>query len=163
MNVHNFTIEFLRYLTHEEGFSFPKAEIAGSGLKEYLIKRAEGELEEEPSLFEKMMQPELSNKKKPPPSFDHILCPDKTTFDRFIGSFLSFFNFRLFRAAIVFESIPAWLRFLEAKGLIEHEMRRKTVSSVYELYGDLRNLLEKEGEDKKYLIAKLEKAYLDRC
>jgi hypothetical protein len=162
INVHNFTIEFLRYLTREEGFSFPKAEIAGSGLKEYLIKRAEGELEEEPSLFEKMMQPELRNKKKPPPSFDHILCPDKTTFDRFIGSFLSFFNLRFCRAAIVFESIPAWLRFLEAKGLIEHKMRRETVSSVYELYGALRNILEKEGEDKKYLIAKLERVYLDR-
>jgi len=161
-NVHNFTIEFLRYLTREEGFSFPKAEIAASELREYLIKRAEGELEEEPSLFEKMMQPELKNKKKPPPSFDHILCPDKKTFDRFIGSFLSFFNLRLFRAAIVFESIPAWLRFLENKGLIEYAMRLKTGSSVYELYGALRNILEKEDEDKKCLIAYIEKAYLDR-
>ena len=41
-------------------------------LVECLRRVAEGELEEEPSLFEKMMQPELRNKKKPPPSFDHI-------------------------------------------------------------------------------------------
>ena len=85
-----------------------------------------------------------------------------SVFDRFIGSFLSFFNLRLFRAAIVFESIPAWLRFLENKGLIEYAMRLKTGSSVYELYGALRNILEKEDEDKKCLIAYIEKAYLDR-
>jgi hypothetical protein len=161
-NVHNFTNEFLRYLTREEGVSFPKAEIAKSELRQYLLKRAEGGLEEEPSLFEKMMQPELKDKEKPPPSFHHILCPDKKTLERFLGSRLSFFSFRIFRVAIFFESIPAWLRFLESKGLIEHEMQRKTVSSIYELYGDIRNIFEREGEDKQCLIENIEKAYIDR-
>ena len=151
-NVHYLGIEFLRYLTLEEGFFFPQAEIAALELKAYLIKRVEGDLEEEPSLFEKMMQPELKNKKKSPPSFDHILCPDQKSFDRFIGSFLTFFNVRIFRAGIVFGSIPAWLRFLEAKGLIEHQMRHQTVASIYKLYRALRNILENEGEDKKCLI-----------
>jgi hypothetical protein len=161
-NVHYLSIEFLRYLTLEEGFSFPKAEIAASELRAYLVKRAEGDLEEEPSLFEKMMQPELKNKKKSPPSFDHILCPDQKSLDRFIGSFLSFFNIRIFRAGIVFESIPAWLRFLETRGLIDHKMRRYTAASINKLYEAIRNILEKEGEDKKCLIAHIENAYWGR-
>ena len=161
-NVHYLGIEFLRYLTLEEGFSFPKAEIAASELRAYIVKRVKGDLEEEPSLFEKMMQPDLKNKKKPPLSFDHILCPDQKTFDRFIGGFLTFFNVRIFRAGIVFESIPAWLRFLETKRLIDYKMRRQTMESVYKLYGALRNILENEGEDKKRLIAHIENAYMNR-
>ena len=162
MNVHHFTSEFLGYYARKEGVSFPKAEIARSELRRYLIDRAQGELEEEPSMFEKIMQPELKNKKRQLPSFDYILYPDKKTLDVFIGKMLNFFSFRLFRAIIFFESIPAWLRFLEINGLIEQEMRRNTVSSVFELFGDIRNVIERESKDKGRLIAHIEKAYSDR-
>lgn len=127
-----------------------------------MIDRAQGELEEEPSMFEKIMQPELKNKKRQLPSFDHILYPDKKTLDVFIGKMLNFFSFRLFSAIIFFESIPAWLRFLEINGLIEQEMRRNTVSSVFELFGDIRNVIERESKDKERLTAHIEKAYSDR-
>ncbi|MBW1697167.1 MAG: hypothetical protein JRK26_10270 [Deltaproteobacteria bacterium] len=162
MNVHHFTSEFLGYYVRKEGVSFPKAETARSELRRYLIDRAQGELEAEPSMFEKIMQPELKNKKKQPPSFDHILCPDKKTLDVFIGKMLNFFSFKLFRAVIFFASIPAWLQFLEIKGLIEQEMRRNTMSSVFELFADIRNVIESESKDKDRLITYIEKAYSRR-
>ncbi len=158
-NVSYFTTEFLGYLTRKEKFSFPKADIARSALKSYIIKRAQGELEKEPSIFREIKQPGLKNKKPPSPSFENILCPDKKTFDIFLGSMLSLFSFRLFRAVMVFETIPAWLRFIESKGFIDHEMRHKTMSSIYELYEDMRKII--KGEDKQFLIENIEKAYPD--
>ncbi len=56
-------------------------------------------------MFEKMMNPG-KKWKEPIPSFDHDLCPDKATFEMFLGSFYGMLSFQALRPAAVYEGVP---------------------------------------------------------
>jgi hypothetical protein len=47
-----------------------------------------------------------------------------------MAGLLGMMNQLYYRAAAVFEIIPAWLRFLELRGLIDAEMRARTLSDL---------------------------------
>jgi hypothetical protein len=143
-NLGQLTLEFLRYLRHEEGVSYPKGDLAREELLDYFPRRHEGKLQPRGSMYE-----EVVLHKKPPraPKPEHPLCPDRVTMDVHLGGLIGFFNGLYYRAAATFEAIPAWLRFLQTRGLIDAERRRRTVEQLMPLQA---NLLEGWGHSAEF-------------
>ena len=90
--------------------------------------------------------PTSANPRHPGPRRS-LLCPDRGTLDRFLVRFLSFFSFQRYPAAATFKFVPAWLRFLESRGLIDAEQRSQTLSELRGLATDLRVVWEKHTAD----------------
>ena len=145
-NLYYLSVEFLGYLRREEAVPYTKGELARSNLLEYILERHDGELEPDDSPFGGRKP---SDKRKPKTSSARrtLLCPDRGTLDRFLVRFLSFFSFQRYPAAATFELVPAWLRFLESRGLIDAEQRTQTLSELRGLATDLHKVWEKHTAD----------------
>ena len=145
-NLYYLSVEFLGYLRREEAVPYTKGELARGNLLEYILERHDGELEPDDSPFGGRKP---SDKRKPKTSSARrsLLCPDRGTLDRFLVRFLSFFSFQRYPAAATFELVPAWLRFLESRGLIDAEQRTQTLSELRGLATDLRKVWEKHTAD----------------
>ena len=50
-------------------------------------------------------------------------------------------------AAALFEIVPAWLRFLESRGLIDNDRHAKTVEELRPLHADLLKLMKSYTDD----------------
>ncbi|KPA08818.1 SEC-C motif domain protein [Candidatus Magnetomorum sp. HK-1] len=157
-NVYYLTCEFMEYLLNTEGFLFPKARLAHLEIKSYIVSRAEGVFEEKGYLIKRMLSSK-SKKQKRVFFFEHILCPDKDTTDKFISNTLTIWSLRLFSGIVFYETIPAWLRFIESKGLIDDQIRQNTLISIYELFGYFKRIIEKKCKDSTYFVQQIEKAY----
>ena len=83
---------------------------------------------------------------KPPPPV-HPLCPDRITLDVCLGHLLGMLNCLYHPAAALFEVMPAWLRFLESRGLIDADRCAKTVEELRPLHAELLRLWESFTED----------------
>lgn len=130
-------VEFLGYLRREEGVSYPKGELGRQQIQQYLLDRQAGKLEWRESPLEKALQPGKTKRKPPSSPPDHGLCPDHETLDRHLGQLLNFINPQRYKAAALMELIPAWLRFLESRQLIDAAQREKTLRGLRELAGEL--------------------------
>src|SRR5262249_24619837 len=73
----------------------------------------------------------------PPPKPGHPLCPERVTLDVHLAGLLGFLNGLYHTAAALFELMPAWLRFLESRRLIDAERRMKTVEELLPLHAQL--------------------------
>jgi hypothetical protein len=122
-NLFLLTVEFLGYLHRAEGVSYPKGRLAQQRIFEYLVKRNAGELE-----------PAAAGRAPTRPKSDarsrHPLCPDRGTFERFLVELLQLIFAQPYKAAAVFELAPAWLRFLESRGLIDAPQRAATLAEL---------------------------------
>ena len=152
-NVSSLTNEFLDYLHSDEGMSYSKAGMIRTEIGSYLRSRVDGELEKRPSPFEVTKNPK--KKKAPTPGFIHILCPDKPTFERFLVQKMNIISVRLYRALACFESIPAWLRFLELNGLIDFTLRNKIFLSIMKLYPSMEKIVGEAMHREDFLINEL--------
>ena len=113
------TAEFAGVLHREHGMPLTRANEARTQLVLYLGERFDGELEEREShWFRRQPKPTSKDPTRP----RHPLCPDPATLDRFVAGLVGFFAGRAHAAASLMESIPAWLRFLESRGLLEAEL-----------------------------------------
>jgi hypothetical protein len=147
-NLYDLTVEFLGHLHREHGVSYTKGELGRKQILEYLRERHTGELEPTESLF----QAQLGRKKgkqhlKPKHRVDHLLCPDRETLDRYLGGLLQFINPQHYKATATFELVPAWLRFLESRQLIDDEQRAKTLLELRPLSNDLLKVLRLYRDD----------------
>jgi hypothetical protein len=147
-NLYDLTVEFLGHLRRERGVPYTKGELARKHILEYLWDRHAGKLEPRENLF----QAQLGRKKgkrhlKPKPQVDHLLCPDRETLDRYLGGLLQFINPQQYRAAATFELIPAWLRFLESRQLIDAGQRTKTLLELRDLGDELLKVLQRYPDD----------------
>jgi hypothetical protein len=142
-NLAQLTLEFLRYLRHEEGVPYPKGELARKELIDYFVRRHHGDLEPRGSMYE-----EVVLHKRPPkaPKPEHPLCPERVTLDVHLGGLMGFLNGLYYRGAATFEVIPAWLRFLQTRGLIDAERRRRTVQQLMPVQADLLKCWENSAE-----------------
>jgi hypothetical protein len=126
-NLYDLTVEFLYYLQLEEGVPYTKGRLARKQICEYLLERHAGELRPQENVFDTMMRGKRQKRSKPKTRYpDHWLCPDRGTLDRFLAQLLGFLSGRYYEAVVTFEMIPAWLRFLELRQLIDPEQREKT-------------------------------------
>jgi hypothetical protein len=128
-NLYRLTVEFLGYLYHQEQVPYAKGELARAHIYQYILNRHDGELEP----HEPLIRPKGSRKHKSAPHRPpHPLCPDRNTLDHFLAELLYFINPQYYKAAATLELIPAWLRFLESRQLIDVEQREQT---LFELRG----------------------------
>jgi len=150
--------EFMGYLNREMEMSYPKAEMIRSEIVSYLDKRVRGDLKERLSPFELAMKPK-KKRKESVPKFEHILCPDKNTFERFLIQKLEFMNIQLYRAITCFESIPNWLQFLELKDLIGEDLYEKTLKSISRLNPSMEKIIAKFSPNELILLENLRNAW----
>ncbi len=156
-NISCLTNEFLDYLNKDEGVSYPKADMMRTEMFHYLYQRAEGELERNSGLFDDMEQKQV----KLPPEFENILCPDPDTFDRYLATMMNIMSSRFYRSLACFESVPAWLRFLESTGLIDFGLRKRTFISIEKLYPDMEKIFSKASNRDDFALSELKKAWDD--
>lgn len=93
------------------------------------IERFNGELDPQDSSWEPMSRPRRQKRRSKPKRRRQpkpLLCPDHATFDRFLAGTMQFINPQWYKAAATFELIPAWLRFIEQRGLIDAEQHAQT-------------------------------------
>jgi SEC-C motif len=144
-NLSRLTIEFVGYLRREEGVSFPRGRLAAHELYSYFIDRHHGRLDPRPSMLEQMTQP---NKRLPkPPRPAHPLCPERVTLEAFLAKMLGPFSMQVHVIAAVFQAMPAWLRFLESRRMIDADLRRKVASELSPLHTALSPVLQTQQDD----------------
>jgi hypothetical protein len=126
-NLFDLSVEFLGYLRREEGVPYTKGELGREQIKQYLLERHAGELEPQASPFEAARRPKRRQRRGKSRKPRHVLCPDRGTLDRYLARLLGFINPQHYKAAATLELVPAWLRFLESRQLIDAEERSKTM------------------------------------
>ncbi|HEX2245747.1 MAG TPA: hypothetical protein VHH94_05615, partial [Gammaproteobacteria bacterium] len=73
--------------------------------------------------------------------------PNRERLERFLGSLLQILNQLYYQAAAVFELLPAWLRFLESRHLIDATLRVRTLSDLASLTEPLCKLFGNFADD----------------
>jgi len=138
-NLIHLSAEFLGYLGREEKISYTRGEVGREQIVRYLLDRFDGELVPRPSMLESVLRPKKKPDPPPPPP-PHWLCPDRDTLDVCLSRLCGFLSAQYYKATALFELIPAWLRFLEARGLIDASRREATLSDLSGLRDDLLKL-----------------------
>ena len=140
------TQEFLGELHRREGVSFTRGELGRFQLWRYILKRFNGDLTPRESLWETMMSPKKRTRREVPQA-DHPLCPDPETLDRHLDGLLDFLAPQFYKAAALLELIPAWLRFLESRQLIEVAEKAETLYQLQDLHSQMSEFWENHTED----------------
>lgn len=125
-------IEFVSVLHHDHGSSYSRAALIRSLLPTYFSARRTGQLNPREDIAS-MMQG-----KRPFPKISrdepaHPLCPDEHTLERYLAQLLHQAKPRPYRAAVLYESLPAWLDFLMARELITAVDEQRATTALREL------------------------------
>jgi len=130
------SLEFLRYAFREEGVPYAKGELARVRFLEYFKKRKNGDLQRD-SIFS-ILAPRRTKKEKPRPLPKHlVLCPDRSTLDRYLGRLAGMFGQGHYEVAAVMDLLPAWLRFLRRRELIDAEQHAAVFKQLARLKAEL--------------------------
>ncbi len=135
INLSRLISEFVGYMRREEGVPFPRGQLVRHELYRYFIRRHEGQLDPQPSLLDRALRPNQRPPKPPPPA--HPLCPERVTLEVFLAGMVGFFNALVHTSSAVFQAIPAWLRFLESRGLVDADLRQNVAEELLPLHGVL--------------------------
>ena len=142
-------VEFLGYLQRREGVPYSKGDLATESLAQYLIRRLRGQAGISPNLYDPGQRPGRQKGKrryKQQRSY-HVLRPDPITLDAHLADMFAFLSSRHHRAAATWEVIPAWLRFLESRQLIDRAEHTRTLNSMATLSVNMLRLWENAGGD----------------
>ena len=137
-NLSRLTTEFVGYLHSVEGVPFPRGELFRAELVRYFLRRHEGELDPQPSMLARAKNPQLKLPKPPAPL--HPLCPERVTFDVHLGGMMGMLSGRYYLAAALFQAMPAWLRFLESRQLLDADTRGKVLRNLLPIHEQLLDL-----------------------
>jgi len=77
----------------------------------------------------------------------HPLCPDPTTLKEYISKLLHYAKPQLVQAAVIFETIPAWLRFLQKQQLIDTAQKKVSRQALRPLATNLAAFSQEQGQD----------------
>lgn len=142
-------MEFLGYLTREEGVRPGKADQGSKNLRDYLGDRLDGRLEHCPRLYDPGQRPEPREEecRRTRPRVVHVLCPDARTLEPYLVHQLGFLSAQYCTVAATMEIIPAWLRFLAQRQLIDSGEHEATLQGLAKLHADLLKLWKKLRHD----------------
>ena len=146
-NLFHLSLEFLGYLRREENVSYTKGELAREHIRQYILLRHDDELEPRESMVEAVMRPKRRKPKPKPRKPAHLLCPDRSTLNRYLARLLGFINPQHYKAAATLELVPAWLRFLESRQLLDAPRRSKTLLDLCGLDTELLKVWKKYPSD----------------
>jgi hypothetical protein len=141
-NLLDLSAEFLGYLRREENVPYTRGEMARENIQKYILDRYAGELAPRPSMLEAALYPQKHKSKPRPPKPEHLLCPDRSTLDLYLGRLMHFINPQQYKLAATIELAPAWLRFLESRQLIDAQQHARTLSELHGLDAEVLKLLE---------------------
>lgn len=143
-NLFDLSVVFVGYVYREEAVPLSKGDLARRQLVAYLVERFNGELEArtQPSRRDKKRRPKA---KRHEPS--HVLCPDPVTLNRFLGPMTDLFYLQGHKVAATLELLPAWLRFLESRGLMDAARHSETLQGMRSLTPSVRKLCDQHPED----------------
>ena len=145
INLSRLISEFVGYLRREEGVPFPVGELVRHELYRYFVRRHVGELDPRPSMLDQALKPNMKLPKPPRPA--HPLCPERVTLDVHLGGMMGMMNGLYHSAAALFQVMPAWLRFLESRRLIDAGTRTTVAADLLPLQATLMRIWEKHTDD----------------
>jgi hypothetical protein len=133
-NLYYLLAEFVDYLHKEERVAYAKADLMRASLLNYLIARDSGELAPRANRA-------AQKKQKPAPvaSTGHPLLPDRRTFMRFLSLQEDEMEQYLYEVTALVELMPAWLRFLTARGLLESGEQQAATSELLAIKEEIAN------------------------
>jgi hypothetical protein len=137
--------QFVGYLNKIEGVALPRGGLARHELYTYFLRRHAGELNPRLSMMDQLLHPKKKAPAAPKPA--HPLCPDRVTLEAHLSDLVGGMNNQYHTAAALFEIVPAWLRFLERRGLIDAAQRLKTIDELRPLHASLLRLWESFTDD----------------
>jgi len=143
-NLYELTVEFLGYLSQQENVPYAKGALARAEIYRYILRRHDGDLEPP----EPWLKPRGNRKKRQaaPRRPYHPLCPDRHSLDRFLAELLNFINPQHYKATATLELVPAWLRFLESRRLIDAEQREQTLAELRGLDTEFLKVVENHSD-----------------
>jgi hypothetical protein len=144
-NLYRLITQFVGYLRRVEQVPYPRGELIRHALRGYFIERHRGDLNPRLSMLDQALHPK--KKLPPPPKPSHPLCPERVTFEICLAQKFGFMSAQHHKAAALFEVIPAWLRFLQSKKLIDDEQRARTLEELRPLHASVLKLMEGYTED----------------
>jgi hypothetical protein len=137
--LYHLTVEFLGYLRRIRDVPYCKGELARDQMQRYILERHAGDLKDTNSRSKARKMFATA-----PP---HLLCPDAYTLHRFLDNLLNTWGPRLHKGAVMFELIPAWLRFLESRDLIDADQLVRTLDELADLVPHLADIWGKFSSD----------------
>jgi hypothetical protein len=146
-NLVELVMEFEGWLRRDEGVPYTKAELATRHIREYIRERAAGHLKSHEAAFGATPRPARRKRKGGRGRASNPLCPDRASLDYYLAGLLGFMNPQPHEAAATLELIPAWLRFLESRGLIDAATRANALRELSGLSSELAELLDKLSAD----------------
>lgn len=151
-NLFYLTVEFLGCLRRGEEISYTRGEMGRTGLHEYLLERYAGDLNPQEESFSAdpfrgIERRPRRNRRRKLPRPDQLLRPDRTTLDRYLVRLLNFINPQHYKVAATFELVPAWLRFLESRELLDAEGKAEILQDMSKLADQVIDLLGQYRED----------------
>jgi hypothetical protein len=144
-NLFRLITQFVGYLRRVEQVPYPRGEFIRHALHGYFIERHRGDLNPRLSMLDQALHPK--KKLPPPPKPSHPLCPERVTFEICLAQRFGFMAAQHHKAAALFEVIPAWLRFLQSKKLIDDEQRARTLEELRPLHASVLKVMENYTED----------------
>lgn len=149
LNLCRMADEFLYFARSVESIPLTKAEMAREHIVDYVFERYQGELTDSDDFRAPRSESHSRKKKKKHRNqpVTHLLLPDHRTLDRFLMRFFGFMANRTYEGAAFFELIPAWTRFLQAKGLVTNEESQQSLNSLQALSQSMVAILERNRDD----------------
>ncbi len=132
--------EFIAYLRWEQGIPFIKGELGVKELREFLSSQEIPSSKQKP----KSRKAQKSSADLHPAAVLPF-CPDRKQLDRYLFELASFLNYQPYRALVLMEIIPAWLQFLDDRGLIDAASHAASLRSLHDLANSLQVLLANES------------------
>lgn len=128
--LHGLMIEFLGHV-HREGVSYARAHLVREHLPHYFLDRKAGNLYPKEDVGALLR----SGRRPRPVTLDaeEPLLPDAMTLENFLEKLLQTVNAQPYAVAAILELLPAWLRFLATRGLIDSEQQTSVLQEVAEL------------------------------
>lgn len=144
------TVEFLGYLHREGRIPLTRANLGCVELIQYIVDRDRHRLEPQEIWFGEPSGKRGKKGKKSKRGFyrpENKLVPDRDRLDRYIARQLQIFNLKAYEEAALAQIIPSWLRFLESRGLIDAELRARSLRDLQQIPTDLLQLLKTNVPD----------------
>lgn len=128
-NLNTLLIEFMAYLHAQERVALSKSDLVRQQFPAYFAARRTGQLAPRQDIAD------LMRGGRPRPNFaphepPHPLCPERGTFEEFVSRLLHFARPQPYRAAATYELVPGWLRFLQARELIDAAQLQRTLDDL---------------------------------
>ncbi len=116
-NISELSAQFLGYLRWVEGMAYSKGHLVNSVLAQYLLEQITASVADwdESDGTEPIIAP---------------LLPSRAGVESLIGTYLTVFNANPHKAAAIFESLPAWIRFVDRLGLVTKDEVQTAVADL---------------------------------